>query len=226
MKAIYYYKGQEVVLAYEDEVVGIKPIAIENNIGVYPAEGFPFGEVTPCLTLDDCYTSYSEPEEIEFGETINPENEEGIVLGWLRKSEALRQKAILDIKSKKASFFHELMCDAHCSAVTRIEVTKDGKVRRDEYISSTDYTPNVEVVYSVGGVSCNCDTCKMYQDLDELTEDDFIELYGKDVLNYCIDTNVEQAIIDCNYNNYVTCDTIRDEIIEAINDINADFFKD
>lgn len=165
MKAIYYYKGQEVVLAYEHEVVGVAPIAVEYNIGVYPADGFPFGEVDYCLTLDDCYSCYTEAEEIVFGETINPENENGIVLGWLRKSEYLRQRALIEIKNKPNSWFEELMINE------RVCVYPNGDV------ANTD-TAGVVCVYEVGGNICNC------------------------------------------------AENIKQQIMDAINEIDADFFKD
>lgn len=164
MKPIYYYNGQEAVLAYKDEVVGIEPIVVEQGIGVYPADGFPLGEVTPCLTLDDCYSCYSEAEEIVFGETINPENEDGIVLGWLRKSEYLRQRALIEIKNKPNSWLEELMIDE------RVCVYPNGDVAKLEYVTSTD-TAGVECVYEVGGNICCADNIKQ-QIMDAINEID------------------------------------------------------
>lgn len=220
----YIYEDKEVVLAYVDEVSNITPIAVESGIGVFPIEGFDFDSVTPCLTLDDAYSGYTDPEEICFSETINPENEDGVVLGWLRYSEAMRQKALLEIKGKPDSWFENLLVLNHQHNIFRVEVSHDGEVYFEEYINRTDYTADVAEVYEVGGGYCNCDTCVQYQDFEELTKEEFIEKWDEDIYDYVSAYSFEYAIIDDCRNADVYADDIREEIMQAINEINSDFF--
>lgn len=99
---IYLYEGKEVLLCYVDEVNGIEPIYEEMGKGVYLVtdELLAYMEehdMLSCLTSDDCYSDYTEPEEIICTEIINPENQQCIVVDWVRVSYAADTNMTQDI---------------------------------------------------------------------------------------------------------------------------------
>lgn len=112
----------------------------------------------------------------------------------------------------------------HQHNIFRVEVSHDGKVYLEEYINRTDYTADVAEVYEVGGGYCDCDTCVQYQDFDELTKEEFIEKWDEDIYDYVYAYSYLYAIIDDCHNADVYADDIREEIMQAINEIDSDFF--
>lgn len=98
--AYYYYKGIEVVILYnyELEESGIKPVITECDMGVYTLTDellsyMANNGIQPSVTTDDVYSGYSEPEEIIFATIQNPEDEQKLIEGWVRKSYAEMDEA-------------------------------------------------------------------------------------------------------------------------------------
>ena len=80
----YFYKGQRVFLAYENDMPDAKPITSVGNVGCYPVSAY--NGCATCITNDEVYTGEIDDEsEIVPASCMNFEYEQALAEGWYTK---------------------------------------------------------------------------------------------------------------------------------------------
>ena len=152
--------------------------------------------------------------------------------------ETLRQNAIQQVKDMENSYLMRLVVKSHSTNSHKwVEVTPDGNVHEAEEADNNtthwiEY-PNKEVasIFNINNESCEacgCDICVMYRHAEDGKEA-FIEDYGhtEEEWAYCNETSQDEAIIEYELDNGgLDGEGIREQMIEAIEEINFGYFND
>lgn len=130
----YYYGDLEVVLLYTHEISGFLPL---ESGDIAPYELTPellsymnANNINECLTEDDSYSSYSEPEAIVESTFQNFENEQCLSTGWVRESYALMNEAHRELATTTNSYYEwsserEIFMDLIFNRILRNEDLQD-----------------------------------------------------------------------------------------------------
>lgn len=147
-----------------------------------------------------------------------------------------RQKALDYIKDMKIDVLEQYLIDGHKTNSHRwVEIEPDGNVHDTEESNNNnshwiDY-PNKEVasIYEVCRESaepCNCDMCTEYRHFNEMSKEEFIESYSEDSYEYWESRTLDEALLEYEIDNGRDAEDIRDEMLEAIDEIEYGYFDD
>lgn len=148
-----------------------------------------------------------------------------------------REKAIEYINVMDVYDLNFLVVRAHDMRTHQwVECEPDGDIHEAEEVDNNtlhwiDY-PNKEVakIYDICQESaepCNCDICTMYRDSEDMGKEEFVEHYSEDDWNYCNETSLNDAILDFEReNDGRTAEGIREQMIDAIKEIEYGYFDD
>ena len=148
----------------------------------------------------------------------------------------LRSAAITAIKNMEYDYIRNLIVRGHkTNSHEWIEVLPNGTIKEAEeadnnschYISYPDKeVANIYDIHQQSAEQCGCDVCRMYRDFTELSKDEFVEQWDEDIYDYVSSTDYEDAIVEDAHDNGIYEYDIRQQIIDAINDIEFGYFDD
>lgn len=150
--------------------------------------------------------------------------------------ETLRNKAIEAIKNMEYDYIRDLIVKSHKNNSHEwVECLPDGTIKESEeadnqschYISYPDKeVANIYDIHQQSAEKCGCDVCRMYRDFSELSKDEFVEQWNEDIYDYVSSTDYEDAIIEDAHDNGIYEDDIRQQMIDAIEEIEFGYFAD
>lgn len=142
-----------------------------------------------------------------------------------------RELAKEQVRNYSTDYLNDIIVRGHTSETHEwVECLPNGSIHETEeadnnsrhYVSYPD--KEVENIYNISDANCgcNCDVCTMYKHFEGLDEDEFIDAYGKDMLDYCKTYTLEQAILDeCGE----FTEDVRYEMLDAIDNIPYGYFN-
>lgn len=159
-----------------------------------------------------------------------------IATDQLRPSSA-RQRALDAVYEWDVDELNDMIVRSHgANSHKWVECMPDGTVHETEEADNNtshwlDY-PNKEVatIYEIcqeRAGYCNCDICTMYRWFADEDKEEFIERYSEEDWNYCNETSLSDAILDFEReNDGLTGEAIREQMIDAIEEIEYGYFDD
>ena len=128
-------------------------------------------------------------------------------------------KAIEFIENLDNDYIRSLIVKSHkTNSHEWVEVLPDGTVKEAEeadnnschYISYPDKeVANIYDIHQQSAEKCGCEVCRMYRDFNELTKEEFVENWNKDIYDYVSSTGFEDAIIEDAHDNDIYEDDVR-----------------
>ena len=152
----------------------------------------------------------------------------------MRTNRAIAKDNINSFTGKELT---EMMIENHLNSRTHkgVEVYPDGEVHVAEEADNNtmhyiDY-PNkpVESIYEITsstGSVCDCDVCAEHGQFLEMDKDEFIREYGEDSYEFWQTTSLEDALADYTHDAGVYEDDIRQDMLNAIDEIEYGYFED
>ena len=116
-----------------------------------------------------------------------------------------------------------------------VECMPDGTVHETEEATNNtthwiDYPRKaVAAIYNIANEcaeACNCDICCMYRRFRDDDKEDFIERYSEGEWDYCNEHTLEQAILDDAHEAGISSETVREQMLDAIDEIEHGYFND
>lgn len=147
-----------------------------------------------------------------------------------------REKAKAQIQNFSEEYLTEIITAPHTSLTHRwIEVGADGIVHEAEaadnntehYISYPDLP--VAIVYNIcdaAGELCGCDDCVMYRRYEDFSEEEFVERYDEDTLEYCKSHTHQESLLETANDNGISGEVIQREMLAHLEEIPYGYFSD
>ena len=145
-------------------------------------------------------------------------------------------KAIEFIENLDNDYIRSLIVKSHkTNSHEWVEVLPDGTVKEAEeadnnschYISYPDKeVANIYDIHQQSAEKCGCEVCRMYRDFNELTKEEFVENWNKDIYDYVSSTGFEDAIIEDAHDNDIYEDDVRQQMVDAVEEIAFGYFDD
>jgi len=148
----------------------------------------------------------------------------------------LREQAKAYVNAMSDDELESMIVRAHATNSHKwVECMPDGTVHETEEADNNtthwiDYPRKaVATIYNIANEcagACNCDTCTMYRQLTECDEEEWVERWGQDALDYCKTYTLEQALLDDAREAGISSETIREQMLDAIDELEHGYFND
>lgn len=152
------------------------------------------------------------------------------------KTISIREQAIETINNMDEQYFTDLVVRGHKTHSHEwVEVLPNGTIKEAEeadnnsshYISYPDKeVANIYDIHQQSAEKCGCEVCRMYRDFNELTKEEFVENWNKDIYDYVSSTDYEDAIMEDAHDNDIYEDDVRQQMVDAVEEIAFGYFDD
>lgn len=150
--------------------------------------------------------------------------------------DTLREQAKAYVNAMSDDELHSMIVRGHDTNSHKwVECMPDGTVHETEEADNNtthwiDYPHKaVATIYNIANEcaeACNCDTCTMYRHVAEYDEEELVERWGQETLDYYKTYSREQALLDDAREAGISSETIREQMLDAINEIEHGYFND
>ena len=148
----------------------------------------------------------------------------------------MRQKAIDFVNNMSDEELDRLLvCGHDTNSHKWVEVYPNGDVNETEEADNNtthwiDYPKKqVACIFNIcyeSAESCNCPVCRLYNDFETLNHNAFYELYSEKDWDYCNEHSRFDSIIDSEHDEGNYSESIREQMLEAISEIEYGYFND